>query len=326
MVRTQRELVEQNKVGIGWSDFNFSSLDSAELTIQKINELGSVGRRGNQIRRFFDIKEGDLVVVPLPYCIAVGEATGGMHYDKDNWYDLDKSNQLLVNFPKDVEGNIITIPRVHFTEGFQRRLRVRGITVNSLNEFAEEIRAVYEGGADQTHPWKTKIQECRDQLSKSFKESLLNNIQSGKTNLKSGGLGLETLVSELLNIDGYETYIYAKSKFKSFADADINATRVDLLSQTELLIQVKHHAGWSGDHGIKQLLEIEKQNAEDVEGKQLVFVTSALISEEAKILAERADIIMLDGNNLVEWIESSIPKLSQDTLDKLGVIQEPGIV
>ena len=322
LVRTLPELVHQGLVGIGWSDFDFSSFADAEEAIQAINDDYGIGRRGNQIRRFFNISEGDFIVTTLPYTVVIGRAKGSLLYDRVKWYGHDRANIRKVDFPVDPEGNIVEIPRANFSEGFQRRIRVMGITVNDLSDFSDEIERAYNSAyAGTDHSWKSQINEQKEERSNFFKVQLLKNIQSGKTNLRGGGLGLEALVSELLQIDGYNTSIFAKSAFQSFADADIRAVRNDRFSQTELLVQVKHHQGWSGEHGINQLTEIRNQHPEQTEGTQLIFVTSASIPHEVQMLADKKDIITIDGESLVSWIEVNLSQLTEETKQSLGIFE-----
>ncbi len=320
LVRTIQELVHQGFVGIGWSKFDFSSYSSAEDLIKDINNDYGVGRRGNQLRRFFNIKEDDFVVVPLSQTVAIGKAKGPLLHQQDPWGQYDRANLRKVEFLVDSTGSIIEIPRKNFSEGFQRRIRVMGMTVNDLNSFSDEIHQAYDAISDGgSHSWVLQINEQKKTEYARFRKKLLSNIQSGKTNLQGGGLGLEKLVNELLTINGYESTICAKTKFNSFADADILATKDDVFSQTELLVQVKHHHGLSGEHGINQLTEIRKLHPDEADGRQLVFVTSAAVSDAVVELAKKEEVIIIDGDKLVLWIEDNLSQLSAETLKSLGI-------
>ncbi|HEV2328388.1 MAG TPA: hypothetical protein VGY56_06325 [Verrucomicrobiae bacterium] len=84
LVRTLTDLVEKGVVGVGWVDFHFNDIPDAEKAIEAIVEdwgWESLGRRANQIRRFYAISEGDVVVAPVPYAVAIGKAAGGLFYD-----------------------------------------------------------------------------------------------------------------------------------------------------------------------------------------------------------------------------------------------------
>ena len=325
LVRTIPELVQKGIVGIGWSDIDFSTIKTGEEALKIVSEKYPIGRRGNQIRRFFNIKDGDLIVASLPYSVAIGKATGGIFYDqshKNGW-----PNQRLVEFPKDENGRIITIPRSSFSEAFQRRLRVRGMTVNSLDEFMGDIIDAYEkvsGGADFS--WSQAVAEKVEATEEEFKRQLLKNIQSGKTNLQTGGIGLEHLVKELLELEGYQSAVLSKRAFPSFADADVKATRSDACVSVQLLVQVKHHQGFSNQHGLNQLEEILKSEISEYQDTQLVFCTSASVSDDFTTRAELSNINVIDGEGLVDWIIQNMDGLSERTKSSLGICEVPTVV
>ena len=82
LVRTDRDLAEKSIIGIGWSEYNFSNYSDTEKLIKDIDNLYGIGRRGNQIRRFNRIEKGDIIIVPLQWCVAIGIAKEGLFYDK----------------------------------------------------------------------------------------------------------------------------------------------------------------------------------------------------------------------------------------------------
>lgn len=326
LVRTIPKLIEKGIVGLGWSDFHFDDIGDAEEAIQKINADYGVGRWGNQIRRFYNIADGDLVVAPIPYCVAIGRSTGGLFFDQA-YYGDDQANQRRVAFPRDQAGRVVSIPRSSFSEAFQRRLRVAGMAVNDLGEFADEIQKAFsslERGED--YSWMNQLNEEAGRQQERFKEKLLANIQSGKTNLQTGGVGLENLVRELLTLEGYTARVLPKQHFKSFADADVHASRSDRCVSVNLLIQVKHHHDCSDVYGIQQLQEIQKVHPGEYDDHQLVFLTSASVSDEALKNAETDDIRVIDGMELADWISEHIEKLSEKTKAALGIYEVPAVL
>lgn len=327
MVRTAPELVERGIVGVGWVDFHFDEIPDAEAAIQKITtEWGSARRWGNQIRRFYSIGDGDIVVAPVPYAVAIGKATGGLFYDPV-YYDADRANQRRVIFPRDQEGRVSTIPRTSFSEAFQRRLRVQGMTVNSLGEFGDEIRSALgslENGAN--HSWVNQIHEEISRQRKHFKTQLLANIQSGKTNLQTGGTGLENLVRELLVAEGYDARVLSKRQFGSFADADVQAFRSDRCTVVKLFVQVKHHQGFSSEAGIRQLEEIRRAHVGEYDDHEHVFVTSASVTEELRKIAEKTGVTVIAGSELADWISDQIGNLSEESKLALGIYEVPAVM
>ena len=326
LVRTIPELVEKSIVGVGWSALDFSKMADAEEAIQEIAKSYGIGRRSNQIRRFFNMREDDYVVASLPYSVAIGKASGGLFYD-EAYYPKDRANQRQVAFPMAEDSRVVTIPRNSFSESFQRRLRVQGMTVNSLDEFRDEIISAYHNVSHgQDYSWGLKVAEKVSETEEAFKASLLKNIQSGRTNLQTGGIGLERLVRELLELDGYQAAVLAKTAFPGLADADIKATRSDACLSVQMLVQVKHHQGFSNEHGLKQLEAITKAELPEYQDHQLVFCTSASLSDKFLERADANNINAIDGEGLVEWIHQHIDSLSKQTKDALGVCEVPTIL
>lgn len=326
LVRTIPELIEKSIVGVGWSDHDFSEHAEAESAITAIDEDYGIGKWGNQIRRFYAIQDGDIIVAPLPYSVAIGRAKGPMFSDPA-YYEQDRLNQRHVVFPLDDSGKIITCPRNDFSEAFQRRIRVRGMTVNDLTEFSEEIvRALEAAEAGKDFSWSYLIGEEVIRREDSFKAELLSNIQSGKTNLQTGGIGLEHLVKELLILDGYQAEVMSKKALGGFADADVKASRTDRCVSIDVLVQVKHHHGFSGDYGIQQLIEIRKQADSVYSTHELVFLTSASVAPELLESAAKEAITVIDGEGLVDWIAEKIDVLRAPTKQTLGICEVPSIV
>jgi len=326
LVRTNENLIGNGVVGVGWSDFDFSKCVDAADAINAINGSYGVGRSANQIRRFFEIRDGDYIVAPIPYAVVIGRARGGLFFDSA-YENCDRANQRKVEFLRDREGQVISIPRASFSEAFQRRLRVQGMTVNDLSAFGEEILAAYQSVASgKDHSWRNPLLAQIEQRREEFKRKLLNNIQSGKTNLLTGGLGLEQLVRELLTCDGYQARILSKQRFGSFADADVQASRTDRCASIDLLVQVKHHQGDSDMHGIHQLLEIQKAHPGEFDDHQQVFVTSGTLNDDARRAAEASGITVIAGADLAGWISEHIDDLSEDTKLALGICEVPAVL
>jgi len=325
-VRAITELLNQSVVGVGWSDFDFSVIPNAEDAIEQIDNYYGIGRGGNQIRRFYAINEGDYIVVPCPYAVAIGKASGGIFSDI-KFYDQDCSNQRKVTFPLGQDAKPILVPRSEFSEAFQRRLRVRGMTVNNLTEFQGEIKAAYDSiNSGRDYSWKYKLSELIGKEEARFKDELLRNIQIGRTNLLAGGTGLEYLVRELLELEGYQAEVLSKRAFPTFADADVKASRVDPCSQTDLLVQVKHHQGFSNEHGLAQLEEIINAKLSEYQDHDLVFLTSASVSKDFEKRAEENNITVIDGKGLVDWVYTHIDNLSKDTKEALSICEVPTVV
>lgn len=329
-----KEIFDYSVVALGFSYVDFTKY-STETVDQLWKEVENhydfvhkaapqvVSRKYNEIKRFLSIKEGDYIIVPYYNAVCLAIAGKERIYKPDIADSLDLSNQLKVTYVK-ANREIKKIPRNNLREDLQRRLRVRGATVSDLYEFKDEIEQLFE---QTNYTWESKIETEENKRIESFKKTLLEKIWKGKTNLQTGGEGLENLVKELFECEGYEAEKLPKNNqnFQGIADADIKASRSDRFTETEILVQVKHHSGHSDNWGIEQLKAIQKSKAFD-DSTKLCFLTSGHISEDVINDAEIAGIMTIDGNELMNWIFDNIDKLNPETKRKLGITSIPYMI
>jgi len=314
----------KNKVvAIGWSKINFAkSSDVVNDVVKKYYSGATIrpqvlGKWKNAIRRFKNIKEEDYIIVPCGNSICLARAKKKEIYSNEH-IQWDLANQREVSFFTNKNKEIIRIPRNQLSEGLQRRLRMQGTIIADLSDFKDEIENIFSlKNFDQVYS------EQREKEIEKFKISLIKNIQSGKTNLSSGGYGLEKLIQELLSIDGYDARIQSKRKFSGFADADIIAIKEDSIVTTKLLVQIKHHSGKTGSWGAKQLLKILTTSSDYFSEYKLVLITSATPSIELIDICEKNDISLISKIELAEWIFNSIDKLKFETKRCLNIIDVP---
>jgi len=316
---------DKGVVAIGWGDINFSKYNDADSLIEKMESMDPnlSGKRKTQIRRFIEIKKGDRILVPWWDYVCLAVAEGNIIYDKTR-IDDEQSNQQVVKYLKNEDGHIC-IPRKELKEGLQRRLRVPGQFVSDLEEFEEDLNNIFNSaiGNKTIYTWNDQYIDHHGKKMDEFKTKLLTNIREGKTKLQAGGVGLEDVVRELLEKDGYNAIKLSKRLFPEDADADILATKSDRFIETNLLVQVKHHRGYSDDWGIDQLLKIKKLLPEDYKDHSLVFVTSADVEKGILKKAENNGISIIDGKKLIDWIIDDLDKISEETKKMLGIIFIP---
>ncbi|HEX5398948.1 MAG TPA: restriction endonuclease [Verrucomicrobiae bacterium] len=327
LIRSCRAIrLEDGVVGIGWDGVEFRKHTDVEALIRHMTETGeNVGRRANDIRRFKSIRKGDIIVVPLWGTFAVGVAKGEDFYDS-NYSGKMGCNQHRVEFYTDSHGKVSLIPRENVSEALQRRLRVRPVTANlvAFQKELDDLIARLEKG--QTYSWTGEKEEKEKRREEEMKKLLLNNIRRGKTGLKSGGIGLEDLVKKLLEIDGYTAKILGKKTFLGEGDADIEASKTDMLQADDHLVQVKHHNGITGFWGQHQLNEIKEREPEEYKDHKLALVTSGEVPKKDKDYGDEKGIKIFDGDDLVSWIFDRMAKLDSETKRRLGVSRVPEII
>jgi restriction system protein len=317
---------DNNVVAVGWSEIDFTQFDKkkTEKLVEAVYNCyytnpdlfqPLVSKKLNEVRRFHNINSGDYIIIPFYSSIRLAIAEEKILCDEVA-YENDLSNQRKVSYQYSGK-TFKTIPRDVLSEALQRRLRVRGSTVSDLYEFKEEIEKLF---SRDSYSWTSDHEEKEMKLKKHLKGKLIGKITDGKTNLKTGGLGLEYLVQELFECEGYKTEILAKTTFKK-GDADIYAVNSDKFQETKILVQVKHHSGYTDDWGIQQLNEIKE--SQEYKDHKYVLVTSANISEGLRNRAEELGMNAMDGNELSDWIIENINLLKPETRIKLGISSIP---
>jgi restriction system protein len=323
LVRSPESLIKQNLAGYGWGEINFSDFSQFNELLTYVKEHPiDIGRHKNQMSRFFNIKEGDIVVVPVYRAIILGIAQGVKSHGEGVKYG---ENRVSVNYFKDADGNAIKIPRSTLKTQLQSRLKIR-MTVTSLNEFKEDILSYVEQLKNNNQVcFDSEFLRKKDEIEATFKKQLLENLRSGNTFLESGGYGLEKLVLELMTLEGYSASISAKNQFADKADIDIEASRTDPVSSNKVFIQVKHHTGNTSKWGIEQLVAV---NDDEDEQTDKCLVTTGELTESVKKFAAQdgINVKLIDGSKLVDWIYVHIGQLSPSTKEKLGVTFIPQFI
>lgn len=137
LVRTPLHVVKQGYVGIGWRRVDFSTYSSAGDVIRA---LGDIGKRQNTVKRFFNLAQGDIVVVPLKRSFAIGKVSGAKRFVEEE-AKHKACNQVAVEFFCDKNGKIIQTPRGDLIGNFQKYLKIRRAAA-CLSSFKDEIEKI----------------------------------------------------------------------------------------------------------------------------------------------------------------------------------------
>lgn len=316
-------------VAVGWSDIDFTEyIGREDELIARVKEEyyakpdlwpPSVGRQLNQVSRFMALMPGDRVLVPYYDGVCLATVIGVRSFSPES-IELDLSNQITVDYQFDHAKQRRVIPRNSLSEALQRRLRVRGSTVSDLNEFAGEIEDMFNS-AD--YSWSSQQAQQEEQVKQMFRTELLQRIQAGFTNLRTGGLGLEHLVKDLFIAEGYKATVLDKRHFKE-GDADVEAKRTDQFQTTRILAQVKHHSGTTNKDGLEQLKAIQ-QSGEEVD-TLFVLITTASLPQEVQQEAELRGVQTMDGEEFADWVVAHLHHLKPEIVSKLGISSVPRFV
>lgn len=323
MVRSPK-LITNNQIGYGWGNVNFSQFDNtADLIKQGFAGINR-GRQTNQIKRYFNLKQGDYVIVPFSGTIAIAEVIGQKSHHPITEGIQYGENRISVRYLKHNDGYFI--PRSNLTTALQNRLKIY-MTVCDLNEFSDELYKHIESiKNDKLYTWNTEQELKLQPNTEKFKADLLIRLRNNKNiNLRSGGIGLEHLIQEILEAKGYKSHIPAKNEKSGIQDVDVIATRFSEFSEKKegIFIQVKHHNGTTSSHGIKQVAEYEVSE-DDYSQIDKVLITTADFKDND--FADLHNVTVLAGADFINWIYENLEYLSKDSLSSLGISSLPTLL
>ncbi len=322
--------LELNRVLYGWSDLPLDqwAKESKEvLTFKKLKErLLTVWDGYFQNRRrslaagssmlwdyLFVMKMGDIVIVPTYYRIAVGEFTGEIGRELDDFsQDEDIANWRGVKW---LTG---PINRSELTAAFQSSLKNRR-AIFSLDRYSDEIDEIFnrvkkESSLDLIKDYEISTAKRRD----SMIDLIQTQLASGHTHITS--LDFERLVAELICLEsqGFFNATTTSNQEESLHGADVMVESTLESLDIKLKIQVRLHEGETGKSAVEQILK-----RKDPSNVLPMVVTSGLFSKEAEDLAEENGVLLVDGMQVAEMICSNLDCLSSDLRAKLGIITLP---
>jgi len=327
LVRSPRALIKQHQIGYGWASVDFSAHKSIE-DLFKVGLAGKkIGRKGNQIKRYFNLKSEDIVVVPLSGAVAFAVVEGIKSHTIDKAIKHGE-NRISVNYLTDKDGNVAYMRRKDLSTRLETRLRIR-TSIASLDSFQDELEKIVNGlKKHEIYTVSKEITEKREQEITHFKDLLLERLRANKKIwINAGGQGLEEIVQEIFQSHGYDAHIPGKNKIKGVADADVVATKANILTGDVegTLVQVKHHKGFTRMKGVEQL-EAYTVPPETYAYFHKVLITTAEVDADIREKAKNENIKIIDGEALVSWIYDNLDKLSEKNLTKLGVVLEPSLI
>jgi restriction system protein len=328
LVRSPKALIKSGCVGYGFKAVNFSLFPDATALFDEFKTQGiNPSRRRKAATRFFNITEGDRILVPLNRTIAIGYATGIKSFEASPVHQHTENRQA-VSFLADAS-NVMFISRDVLSTKLQQRLKIR-MANTDLSEFNNELDVLEERlSNEQSFCPSMIISEKTEDYINDFKQQLMNKLRKNKDiKLKAGGEGLERLVKELFECENYSgVTIPSKHEIKGKGDIDVKATKVDFTGvEQHVYCQVKHHDKFTGKKAVDQLIEARKLLHEPTISARYIVMTTAEISDEVKEYATANDIICMNGSQLTEWLYSNLDSLNDDTLAMLGIAHVPRFI
>lgn len=309
--RNYNSSISNNEITYGWSDFDLSACSTEESK----NKLYDTLREWNSashisiVNLYLQIQVGDIVVLPYPGHIAIGEVVGGPLFDgKKERYNLDKCNYFKVNW------KLRSIPRSDLSSDFQTTLKYRK-TLLQIYYYENEINAILSSAKDGKFSHLDNFRTYDATERERLTISLFNHI-SDRKNLNFQDNEFEQFVLSLLEI-GFNLKGFVNSKHAEFEDGRDLIMHLDYQEigiAFSINVQVKQH---SGETGISAIDQIAKAGAEA--GTINIVATNAVVSEETRKYARSKNVQILDGWNMAKIIVDNIEGISEEYLAKLRI-------
>lgn len=323
-----KELFDKGYLTIGWQYLSNSNIldatrqDDEDGFSRIAEEYGLVARNRWCLYRFFKMKQGDIVIVPLyEQDFAIVEVAGPAkpitELPISSFKSIDgRRVELNEYLTYSDDGTIIdlgfylpiytmkVVKRGYASARLQSRMKHQYVNVD-VNDLKEDINNAKkaEGPFD-----------LRDVILESTAEHVLKAIHELTPD------GFEHLVKWYMGQSGASrVYIPAKNESgkEDGADADVVAEFASL--GIVFFIQAKKHEGYTDDWAIKQISYYKKQK-EDVSDDFTYIpwvITTASFKEEVKEIAHAAGVRLIDGLTFAKMIVDTGVKSINDVIEYL---------
>jgi len=263
-----------------------------------------------QLHQFFEIKKGDIAIVPTYRQFAIGEFTGEIGRELDDF----SQGEDIANW-REVKWLTGPINRSELTSAFQSSLKNR-VAIFQLNNYSDEI--------DKILKRRLKIDVYVTQ-SAVLKSDAISKIQkhlaSRQTRVTPNDF--EKLFAELICLESNNFFnaLTTSNQDEALHGSDILVESTSPALDIRLKIQVRLHEGKTDKSAVEQILK-----RKDPSNVLPMVVTSGTFSKEAESLAEEKGVLLVDGMQVAEMICSNLDRLSSDLRSKLGIITLPEFV
>lgn len=314
---THELLTKHNIISIGWSDFSDTDLHEKLIkdweSFEKVFEDADWGHprnRTNLWRFLCEMKEGDVVVVPLDggkfsiYKIADNTVYNNETFDQSLWVNwngerasLDSEgypaysdgSQIDMGFYRKVIPVRLNISRNDYaTQALHSRMKIMTTNAN-ISDLAADV----EQSIAQKEPinLKAAFVEASAKILCRQMQKLMNPDK------------IEELVRWYMVSLGASVNVPAKnSATTEEGDADVIATFEKLNNHT-ILIQVKAHQGFTDEWAVEQITfyaQTIEHSLEERTTQLWVISTCDDFTEETKKLAKEKGVLLVNGLDFAE--------------------------
>jgi len=252
-----------------------------------------------------ELKKDDVVIVPkIPQedSFVIAKVSSGYEFDfrssKEREGENDFRHTILIDKNSLKIFNYFSCTQ---TRIIKKKMRAYQSAVNNVRN-EDFIKAVNKLLKKESDSQIKNVNEIFSEIKLNAIEKIIEKIR------KLPPKDLEDLVSSIFEAAGYEILEHNVYDGQG-GDADIVATtKLPLISDyadidLKLYIQVKQKEGrdWNDTEGIEQLQKIViSKEPTELNVKKILVSTTEEFSQQAKILAKKYNVILINGSRLVE--------------------------
>lgn len=256
--------------------------------------------------KMLEIKSGDILIIPktpdytkFTICRALGEYTfcKPFGYNKDDYYHtipVDTDSIREFSYHANEKCKIIHAKLRAYQSPINR------VWSENVIEAAGSIVSACSDICEQTT--ENIVKEIKDDIFKTSAISRFRNL-GNRENEKIVKLIFENMGYEFIDSNSYDKeggdadLIFADNSFGELMDAGLNSSEIS----GKVFVQVKNKVGtdYNDIEGVKQL--IKRANDENAAIKILIS-TADKFTQECKDLANRNNILLIDGNGFLKLV------------------------
>lgn len=315
-------LLDLNYLTLGWSDYADTDIleASREPGYPRFENIFALKRNDKPRSRwnmwyFAQIKEGDVIVVPLYdglfsvyEAVSRAETIGNLQNkldsfsgkwtpDKFIWKNnqlYDETNQIQtdIGFYITVKAIVKDVPREYVEGPFVSRMKIRGADadISDIGDFVE--RGINAGKENKPI---TLYESTIEDLTNKMKDAIQSVLDDTR---------FEKLIKWYLNKCGANSIIPAKNEHGKENGADADTVAVFDNLKHIVYVQAKHHTGMTSDWAVTQVKEYKEQKSGDPDYTYASWVITSAddFSIEAKNLAYESGIRLINGSEFARML------------------------
>lgn len=300
--------LKDNVLSLGWGGGS-ENLDLRYVENFKLAYPDITSRKMNSIKKIKKFKDNDIVVVPkLPnngkflICVVDGDFPNCYSYVENDKTHLNHCIKVkkIYGFDNELDIHNVKVREWYAKLGWMRLpiyplFRYSNIFSSLIDDLENNKNVVLDSSEFGDY-----VENLRKDIKEKIRKSLVNISPS------NSNISFENVCRNIIESYGYK--FEKPNHFLNGGDADLifsisdysneNLNNPFIKKENRLYVQIKKHQGESGTKAVEQLIKIIEEDRE--ESAQGCAITLGTFSENAEELADENDIILINGDKLID--------------------------